>query len=54
MYVVDCSSTGSNILTGPVLYVQNIKKDQTLKAKIEIPVSKVLLKTLSRSFHIAV
>uniref|UniRef100_A0ABM5GB85 Structural maintenance of chromosomes flexible hinge domain-containing protein 1 isoform X1 n=1 Tax=Pogona vitticeps TaxID=103695 RepID=A0ABM5GB85_9SAUR len=37
MYVVDCSSTGSNILTGPVLYVQNIKKDQTLKAKIEIP-----------------
>ncbi|XP_062987369.1 structural maintenance of chromosomes flexible hinge domain-containing protein 1 [Elgaria multicarinata webbii] len=37
VYTVDCSNAGSNILTGPVLQVQNIKKDQTLKARIEIP-----------------
>ncbi|KAJ6662198.1 hypothetical protein lerEdw1_012665 [Lerista edwardsae] len=37
VYTVDCSSGGSNVLTGPVLHVQNIKKDQTLKARIEIP-----------------
>ncbi|XP_077208774.1 structural maintenance of chromosomes flexible hinge domain-containing protein 1 isoform X2 [Paroedura picta] len=37
IYTVDCSNAGLNILTGPVLRVQNIKKDQTLTAKIEIP-----------------
>ncbi|KAJ7338716.1 hypothetical protein JRQ81_012618 [Phrynocephalus forsythii] len=37
LYAVDCSSVGSNILTGPVLHVQNIKKDHTLSARIEIP-----------------
>ncbi|XP_060099927.1 structural maintenance of chromosomes flexible hinge domain-containing protein 1 [Heteronotia binoei] len=37
VYAVDCSNAGLNILTGPNLRVQNIKKDQTLKAKIEIP-----------------
>lgn len=42
LYAVDCSSAGSNILTGPVLHVKNIKKDQTLKAKIEIPVSETI------------
>ncbi|XP_078396761.1 structural maintenance of chromosomes flexible hinge domain-containing protein 1 [Cetorhinus maximus] len=36
VYTVDCSNTGSGILTGPVIHVQNIKKDQTLKARIEI------------------
>lgn len=39
VYSVDCSNAGTNILTGPVIHVQNIKKDQMLKAKIEIPVS---------------
>ncbi|XP_060631107.2 structural maintenance of chromosomes flexible hinge domain-containing protein 1 [Anolis sagrei] len=37
VYTVDCSSTGSNILTGNVLHVQNIKKEQIINAKIEIP-----------------
>ncbi|XP_075389278.1 structural maintenance of chromosomes flexible hinge domain-containing protein 1 [Tenrec ecaudatus] len=37
LYVVDCSSSGTSILTGPAIHVQNIKKDQTLKARIEIP-----------------
>ncbi|XP_074843463.1 structural maintenance of chromosomes flexible hinge domain-containing protein 1 isoform X2 [Carettochelys insculpta] len=37
VYAVDCSNAGTNILTGPVVYVQNIKKDQILKARIEIP-----------------
>ncbi|XP_028922030.1 structural maintenance of chromosomes flexible hinge domain-containing protein 1 isoform X1 [Ornithorhynchus anatinus] len=37
VYTVDCSNAGTSILTGPVVQVQNIKKDQTLKAKIEIP-----------------
>ncbi|XP_069777834.1 structural maintenance of chromosomes flexible hinge domain-containing protein 1 isoform X2 [Narcine bancroftii] len=36
VYTVDCSNTGTGILTGPVIHVQNIKKDQTLKAKVEI------------------
>ncbi|XP_060679586.1 structural maintenance of chromosomes flexible hinge domain-containing protein 1 isoform X1 [Hemiscyllium ocellatum] len=36
VYTVDCSNTGTGILTGPVIHVQNIKKDQTLKARIEI------------------
>ncbi|XP_072111996.1 structural maintenance of chromosomes flexible hinge domain-containing protein 1 isoform X2 [Mobula birostris] len=36
VYTVDCSNTGTGILTGPVIHVQNIKKDQTLKAKIEL------------------
>uniref|UniRef100_H9GEG6 Structural maintenance of chromosomes flexible hinge domain containing 1 n=1 Tax=Anolis carolinensis TaxID=28377 RepID=H9GEG6_ANOCA len=36
VYTVDCSSTGSNILTGNVLHVQNIKKEQIINAKIEI------------------
>lgn len=39
MYSVDCSNAGTNILTGPVIHVLNIKKDQMLKARIEIPVS---------------
>ncbi|XP_053252419.1 structural maintenance of chromosomes flexible hinge domain-containing protein 1 isoform X1 [Podarcis raffonei] len=37
VYAVDCSSGGINILTGSVLHVENIKKDQTLKARFEIP-----------------
>ncbi|XP_015418161.1 PREDICTED: structural maintenance of chromosomes flexible hinge domain-containing protein 1 [Myotis davidii] len=37
VYTVDCSSSGTSILSGPAIQVQNIKKDQTLKAKIEIP-----------------
>lgn len=39
MYSVDCSNAGTNILTGPAIHVQNIKKDQILKARIEILVS---------------
>nr|XP_015209938.1 PREDICTED: structural maintenance of chromosomes flexible hinge domain-containing protein 1 [Lepisosteus oculatus] len=37
VYTVDCSHTGIGVLTGPALHVKNIKKDQTIKAKIEIP-----------------
>ncbi|NP_001245095.1 structural maintenance of chromosomes flexible hinge domain-containing protein 1 isoform X1 [Macaca thibetana thibetana] len=37
VYVVDCSSSGTSILTGSAIQVQNIKKDQMLKARIEIP-----------------
>ncbi|XP_066848929.1 structural maintenance of chromosomes flexible hinge domain-containing protein 1 isoform X2 [Anser cygnoides] len=37
VYSVDCSNAGTNILTGPIIHVQNIKKDQMLKARIEIP-----------------
>uniref|UniRef100_G1NBJ9 Structural maintenance of chromosomes flexible hinge domain containing 1 n=1 Tax=Meleagris gallopavo TaxID=9103 RepID=G1NBJ9_MELGA len=37
VYSVDCSNAGTNILTGPVIHVLNIKKDQMLKARIEIP-----------------
>ncbi|XP_034339895.1 structural maintenance of chromosomes flexible hinge domain-containing protein 1 [Arvicanthis niloticus] len=37
VYTVDCSSSGTSILTGPPIQVQNIKKDQTLTARIEIP-----------------
>ncbi|XP_060056746.1 structural maintenance of chromosomes flexible hinge domain-containing protein 1 isoform X2 [Erinaceus europaeus] len=37
LYVVDCSSSGTSILSGPAIHVQNIKKDHMLKAKIEIP-----------------
>ncbi|XP_056377631.1 structural maintenance of chromosomes flexible hinge domain-containing protein 1 [Hyla sarda] len=37
VYRLDCSTTGSGILTGPIIKVQNIKKMQLLKAKIEIP-----------------
>ncbi|XP_042202823.1 structural maintenance of chromosomes flexible hinge domain-containing protein 1 isoform X2 [Callorhinchus milii] len=37
VYTVDCSNTGTGILTGPVIHVQNIKKDQTLRARFEIP-----------------
>uniref|UniRef100_A0A5F4VRW1 SMC hinge domain-containing protein n=1 Tax=Callithrix jacchus TaxID=9483 RepID=A0A5F4VRW1_CALJA len=37
VYVVDCSSSGTSILTESAIQVQNIKKDQTLKARIEIP-----------------
>ncbi|XP_043921496.1 structural maintenance of chromosomes flexible hinge domain-containing protein 1 [Protopterus annectens] len=37
IYTVDCSNTGTGVLTGPVIHVQNIKKDHTFKAKIEIP-----------------
>ncbi|VTJ91476.1 Hypothetical predicted protein, partial [Marmota monax] len=31
VYTVDCSSSGTSILTGSTIHVQNIKKDQTLK-----------------------
>uniref|UniRef100_UPI0020228646 structural maintenance of chromosomes flexible hinge domain-containing protein 1 n=1 Tax=Myodes glareolus TaxID=447135 RepID=UPI0020228646 len=37
VYTVDCSSSGTSILTGSAIHVQNIKKDQTLTARIEIP-----------------
>ncbi|KAG8571143.1 hypothetical protein GDO81_011539 [Engystomops pustulosus] len=37
LYRLDCSSTGSGILTGPPIKIQNIKKMQVLRAKIEIP-----------------
>ncbi|XP_051046881.1 structural maintenance of chromosomes flexible hinge domain-containing protein 1 [Phodopus roborovskii] len=37
VYTVDCSSSGTSILTGSAIQVQNIKKDQTLTARIEIP-----------------
>ncbi|XP_005082624.1 structural maintenance of chromosomes flexible hinge domain-containing protein 1 [Mesocricetus auratus] len=37
LYTVDCSSSGTSILTGSAIQVQNIKKDQTLTARIEIP-----------------
>ncbi|XP_044149498.1 structural maintenance of chromosomes flexible hinge domain-containing protein 1 [Bufo gargarizans] len=37
VYRLDCSTTGSGILTGPPIKIQNIKKTQELKAKIEIP-----------------
>ncbi|XP_005997938.1 structural maintenance of chromosomes flexible hinge domain-containing protein 1 isoform X1 [Latimeria chalumnae] len=37
VYTVDCSNTGSGILTGPAIHIQNIKKDQVLKARFEIP-----------------
>ncbi|KAM4688949.1 structural maintenance of chromosomes flexible hinge domain-containing protein 1 [Discoglossus pictus] len=37
LYTLDCSNTGTGILTGPVVRIQNIKKMQILKAKIEIP-----------------
>ncbi|XP_075682492.1 structural maintenance of chromosomes flexible hinge domain-containing protein 1 [Rhinoderma darwinii] len=37
VYRLDYSTTGSGILTGPPIKIQNIKKIQSLKAKIEIP-----------------
>ncbi|KAG8133498.1 hypothetical protein E2320_011373, partial [Naja naja] len=37
VYKVDFSSPDKNILTGPVLHIQNIKKHPHLKARIEIP-----------------
>ncbi|XP_036028961.1 structural maintenance of chromosomes flexible hinge domain-containing protein 1 [Onychomys torridus] len=37
VYTVDCSSSGTSILTGSAIQVQNIRKDQTLTARIEIP-----------------
>ncbi|XP_069587251.1 structural maintenance of chromosomes flexible hinge domain-containing protein 1 [Ranitomeya imitator] len=37
VYQLDCSSTGSGILTGPPIKIQNIKKMQLIKAKIAIP-----------------
>ncbi|KAM3928403.1 structural maintenance of chromosomes flexible hinge domain-containing protein 1 [Leptodactylus fuscus] len=36
VYRLDCSATGSGILTGPPIKIQNIKKMQSLKAKFEI------------------
>ncbi|KAM4686989.1 structural maintenance of chromosomes flexible hinge domain-containing protein 1 isoform 1-T1 [Amazona ochrocephala] len=58
VYSVDCSNAGKNILTGPVIHVQNIKKDQVLKARIEIlnckdvpPVDKII--KLLPSSHVA-
>ncbi|XP_012507531.1 PREDICTED: structural maintenance of chromosomes flexible hinge domain-containing protein 1 [Propithecus coquereli] len=58
VYVVDCSSSGTSILTGSAIQVQNIKKDQTLKARIEIlnfkevpPVEKTI--KLLPSSHVA-
>ncbi|CAI9602054.1 unnamed protein product, partial [Staurois parvus] len=35
-YTLDCSNSGSGVLTGPSIRVQNIKKLQLLKAKIEV------------------
>ncbi|XP_055466093.1 structural maintenance of chromosomes flexible hinge domain-containing protein 1 [Psammomys obesus] len=43
VYTVDCSSSGTSILTGSAIQVQNIKKDQTLTARIEIPSCKDVL-----------
>ncbi|XP_013927766.1 PREDICTED: structural maintenance of chromosomes flexible hinge domain-containing protein 1-like, partial [Thamnophis sirtalis] len=37
VYCVDYSSPDKNILTGPVLHIQNLKKVQILEAIIEIP-----------------
>ncbi|XP_073406986.1 structural maintenance of chromosomes flexible hinge domain-containing protein 1 isoform X2 [Dendrobates tinctorius] len=37
VYQLDCSTTGSGILTGPPIKIQNIKKMQLIKAKIAIP-----------------
>ncbi|KAG9479018.1 hypothetical protein GDO78_012604, partial [Eleutherodactylus coqui] len=37
VYQLDCSTTGSGILTGAPIKIQNIKKMHLLKAKIEIP-----------------
>ncbi|XP_063779624.1 structural maintenance of chromosomes flexible hinge domain-containing protein 1 [Pseudophryne corroboree] len=37
VYSLDCSNTGTGILTGRPIRVQNLKKMQILKAKIEIP-----------------
>ncbi|KFO81368.1 Structural maintenance of chromosomes flexible hinge domain-containing protein 1, partial [Cuculus canorus] len=58
VYSVDCSNAGTNILTGPVIQVQNIKKDQMLKAKFEVlnckdvpPVEKII--KLLPSSHVA-
>lgn len=58
VYTVDCSSSGTGILTGPVVHVKNIKKDQLLKAKIEVPSCKdmpVVEKTIKLlpSSHVA-
>ncbi|XP_068251946.1 structural maintenance of chromosomes flexible hinge domain-containing protein 1 isoform X1 [Nyctibius grandis] len=58
VYSVDCSNAGTNILTGPVIHVQNIKKDQILKARIEIvnckdvPAVEKIIKLLPSS-HVA-
>ncbi|XP_018408855.1 PREDICTED: structural maintenance of chromosomes flexible hinge domain-containing protein 1 [Nanorana parkeri] len=35
-YMLDCSNTGSGVLTGPSIKVKNVKKFQLLKAKIEV------------------
>uniref|UniRef100_U3JUU2 Structural maintenance of chromosomes flexible hinge domain-containing protein 1 n=1 Tax=Ficedula albicollis TaxID=59894 RepID=U3JUU2_FICAL len=58
VYSVDCSNGGTNILTGPVIHVQNIKKDQILKARFEVlnckdvlPVEKII--KLLPSSHVA-
>ncbi|KAM8966908.1 structural maintenance of chromosomes flexible hinge domain-containing protein 1 [Pelodytes ibericus] len=37
VYTLDCSNSGTGILTGPAIRVQNVKKMQTLKARIDIP-----------------
>ncbi|XP_075441381.1 structural maintenance of chromosomes flexible hinge domain-containing protein 1 isoform X3 [Ascaphus truei] len=37
VYTLDCSNTGSGMLTGPDVHVQSIKLVQLLKAKIQIP-----------------
>ncbi|XP_072267463.1 structural maintenance of chromosomes flexible hinge domain-containing protein 1 isoform X2 [Pyxicephalus adspersus] len=39
-YILDCSNTGSGVLTGPSLRVQNINKFHLLKARIEVSNSK--------------
>ncbi|KFQ33957.1 Structural maintenance of chromosomes flexible hinge domain-containing protein 1, partial [Merops nubicus] len=58
VYSVDCSNAGTNILTGPAIHVQNIKKDQILKARIEIlnckdvPAVEKIIKLLPSS-HVA-
>ncbi|XP_039610777.1 structural maintenance of chromosomes flexible hinge domain-containing protein 1 [Polypterus senegalus] len=37
VYTVDCSTTGFGILTGPVVHIKKLKKDQVLNARFEIP-----------------
>uniref|UniRef100_A0A8C5QBI3 Structural maintenance of chromosomes flexible hinge domain containing 1 n=1 Tax=Leptobrachium leishanense TaxID=445787 RepID=A0A8C5QBI3_9ANUR len=40
VYTLDCSNTGTGILTGPALRIQNPKQSPILKSKIEIPACK--------------
>lgn len=40
VYAVDCSNTGTGILTGPVVHALKLEKDQYVTAIFEIPVSR--------------